>query len=1033
MSESIRLVRTPGPPTGTFAPDEAQRAVIAHDRGHLRVLAGPGTGKTSVIVAAAQRRIAAGQAAGELLLLTYGRMAAQELRERLTVGDQPVPVATTFHALAYRLLLADEPGLRLMGGPEQEAVLREIVRSTSHLPSALEVARDSRGLTDQLRAFIAQAQSRGLPPATTRGDDPVSRAAAAIYAEYLDVTALAATMDYSELIRRATGLLRQAPPESVRRLRTIFVDEYQDTDPAQVSFLRELAAHGAQIIAVGDPDQSIYGFRGADAEGILRFDDEFAMPSCRTITLSQTRRYGPQIAQVVARVVPRNALGSIPARQVQTHRSPSAVGASGMVAFRCYESEAAQAEHIADLLRRVQAGTSEVFSGLQVDWSQMAVLVRSAARDLPTLQRALSASGVPVEIVRDDLPVAKSPAVRPLLELLRAAANVDGGLTGQRSADLLGSPLAGMQSRQISRLARLLRRQAAVTSTGALPPAMDLVAQALGDPDLVAGIEASLARPVLDMAVLLDQVRGQIAAGRSASEVLHFVWTATDWPQRLRKQALAGGRRAREAHQALDAVMELFDQAEQMDRAFENVRSVHGLLEQIEQQAIPAAGDQQRPWNRNAVRLLTAHRAKGSQWPLVVVAGVQEGLWPDVRPRPTLLGQAMGWREQQLLDERRLFFVACSRASKALLVTAADAATDDGPKPSAFFTLAAGEQAPVRVPGRPRRPLTPEGVVAGLRQVLLDPQASPALRQAVWERLQTLRERVDEHGRPIFPWADPQRWWGHRTWTQNDAPWFAPDSPLALSASAVDRYVQCPRRWFLERRARAAEAASTKMAFGTLLHLCAEAVGSGELEPDEQQVAALLDSVWAGVGYEQGWQDRFERQEAQQATRRLLTWMKNCAGDFVAAERQFSTQIDLDGAEQVVVAGTVDRVDQMDGGLLITDFKTGRPITGKAGQQNIQLGLYRWAAELGALGVPQEAVAQLLYVRHDPPQRQIADGAKIIAQDGPDVEQWVRPILDAAASGIRAQVAVARPGDQCRTCVVCTSCPAMPQGAEVRP
>lgn len=1017
-----------------WQPDAAQRAVIEHERGHLRVLAGPGTGKTSVIVAAVRARLERGEPAGSMLVLTYGRMAAQELRTRLTVDALAVPVATTFHALARRLLFSGDPRLRLLGAPEQESVLHEIVRVSEHLPTEFEAARDSRGLTDQMRAFIASAQARGLGPGDLDDQDPLARAAGRVYGEYLDVMGLAGTLDYAELIRQARQLLATDPPASVRALRTIFVDEYQDTDPAQVRLLQQLAAHGAQVIAVGDPDQSIYGFRGADAAGLLQFDEVFALPSCTTIALGTTRRYGAELAEVAARVVPRNALGSIGVEQTKQHRAPQAAGPPGAAAFRVYETEAAQADHIADLLRRVHAGSSEVFADRQLQWSQMAVLVRSGSRDLPAFQRALTAAGIPVQIPQDDIPVFRSPAVRPLLDVLKAAADCDGGLTGQRAVDLLQSPLVGLESRQVTQLGRLLRRQAAVG--GRTPaPSSELIASAVLDPGLLAGLPEALAEPAGRLGFVVEQTRLAILAGQPASALLDLVWNATPWPRRLRREALGGGRRAREANVVLDAVMELFAQAERSDDAFEQVRPVAEFLAQLADQAIPAAPDQQRPVGREAVALLTAHRAKGSQWPLVVIAGVQEGLWPDLRPRPALLtgGVDEGWRAQQLLDERRLFFVACTRAQEALLVCAVKSSAEDGPQPSPFLSLAAGPQPIVEVPGRPRRPLTPTGVVAGLREILADPASSPALRQAVWERLLDLGDRRDDQGRRVFPWADPRRWWGSREWTHNDRPWLAPDEPLALSASGVESYVRCPRQWFLERRAKAGAPASTRMAFGSLLHLCAEAVAGGELAPDEQEIADVLDQVWTAIGYAPGWQERFEREEAQRATRRLLTWMKNTPGEFVAAEREFEVDVELDGGEQATLGGKIDRIDRVGEQLVITDFKTGRPITHNAAAAHIQLGLYRWISELGGLGVPQDAIAQLVYVRHDPPAKAADTGAKTLTQDSPDVAEWVQPVLDAVTAGIRAQQAPARPGDHCRNCALITSCPARPEGLEVRP
>lgn len=521
----------------------------------------------------------------------------------------------------------------------------------------------------------------------------------------------------------------------------------------------------------------------------------------------------------------------------------------------------------------------------------------------------------------------------------------------------------------------------------------------------------------------------------STVRILDQIWRSTDWPARLRRDALGGGRRAREANQALDAVMELFEQAEQMDRAFESVRSVAEFLDQVDQQVIPAAPDLQKGWNRQAVRLLTAHRSKGSQWPLVVVAGVQEGLWPDLRARGKLFtGQPdVGWREQQALEERRLFFVACTRASRALLVTAVDSSADDGPTASPYVTLAAGDLNIVTVPGRPHRPLTPTGVVAGLRQILDDPGTSPELRVAVWQRLLDLSQVSDARGLPIFPWADPRTWWGYRHWTQNPRPWFDADAPLPVSASTVDSYVQCPRRWFLEKRVRASQTATTSLAFGNLLHLCAQAIASGDLTPDAAAVAEVLDTVWHSVGYEPGWQAAYEREQAQQATQRLLAWMARLPGDFVGAEIEFDAELALPSGEALQVRGKADRVDAVDGQIVITDFKTGKTTPTKAEvAEHIQLGLYRWVADMGALGVDGQAVAQLLYLRQDPPRTQSEPGARVMRQDAADLS-WLTPVLEAAVAGLRAELAVARPGPGCRTCPVADSCPADPRGAQVRP
>ena len=198
-----QMIHPTGRGTGdeTFSPDAAQRAVITHADGHLRVLAGPGTGKTSVIVESVKQRLRSGQPAGSLLLiLTYGRLAARELRQRLTSGDQAVPVATTFHSLAYRLLASADPGLRLMGARSRRRCCARSSASRRTFPGA-GVGRASRGLTDQMRSLHRRAQSHwsaAAGAAHCRSDDG---SAAAVYAEYLDIMGFAGLMDYAELIR----------------------------------------------------------------------------------------------------------------------------------------------------------------------------------------------------------------------------------------------------------------------------------------------------------------------------------------------------------------------------------------------------------------------------------------------------------------------------------------------------------------------------------------------------------------------------------------------------------------------------------------------------------------------------------------------------------------------------------------------------------------------------------------------------------------------------------------------------------------
>ena len=266
--------------------DTAQRAVVdlvgRPGHGPLLVLAGPGTGKTTTVVEAVVARVAAGADPDRILTLTFSRKAAAELRERIsarlarTVAAQS---AWTFHAFAYALAgearAPEDLGrpLRLLSGPEQDVVLRELLagqlaEGSVTWPEDLLVALPTRGFADEVGGLIARARGLGLEPEQLRAMAYPARtdwvAAADFLAEYLDVLDAQGALDYGELVHRAVVLAESAEGRAMLRARydLVVVDEYQDTDPAQERLLHALAGDGRDLVVVGDPDQSIYGFRG---------------------------------------------------------------------------------------------------------------------------------------------------------------------------------------------------------------------------------------------------------------------------------------------------------------------------------------------------------------------------------------------------------------------------------------------------------------------------------------------------------------------------------------------------------------------------------------------------------------------------------------------------------------------------------------------------------------------------------------------------------------------------------------------------
>lgn len=1022
--------------------DADQRRVVEHSGGPLLVLAGPGTGKTSTLVEAVVHRVQHRRLAPEqVLVLTFSRRAAQQLREQITGrlgGTSRGPRAMTFHSYAYALLRRElgGPPLRLLTGSEQDVEVHrllagEIADGAARWPAELHPALPLKGFRAELRDLMQRAQERGLGGAELRAlGDKRGRAdwvAAggflAAYEARFDLDPSTQVIDQSCLVGAAAALLENDAllREQERAARVVvLVDEYQDTDPAQVRLLQALCHPGRELIAVGDPDQSIYGFRGADVRGILRFTDAFAQPSGESVPvvpLTTCWRSGAALLAATRSVASRLPRGPIDPAFRDLTPDPDVVPGPGSVQIRLAPTLSAETALVAEVLRR-----AHLVDGLA--WSEMAVLLRATPRSLAVLRRGLLTAGVPVAVPADEVPLAEEPVVRALLAVLTIALR-PGALDETAALELLTGPLVRADALAVRRLRRALRE---LEEPGAARPSGQVLVAAVSDPGVELLLPQRLAAP-------LHRVRDLLAAARvdgTAEDVLWSVWQTCGLAGTLERESLRGGPRGAVADRSLDAAIALFAAAARFVDRLPHL-GVLDFLDDVAAQEVPADPLSQRTPDGDAVRLMTAHASKGMQWRLVVVAGVQEGVWPDLRLRgsllgtPTLLDVAAGedsahadHRAGLLAEERRLFYVACTRARERLVVTAVSGGEGSEDRPSRFLgelglELPAPSASTVR-------PLTGAGLVAELRQVAATTE-DPVLREAACRRLARM---VRGDGAPRVPAADPDSWWGVAE-LSDTAPLVLAGETVRVSPSKVQAFDTCSLRWFLESGVGISSSTGPAQVLGSLVHaLCELASGADAL--GEAELHARLDQVLPQLDLGAPWEIGKHRQKALDQLAKFLRWAQANPRELVATELDVAVRLG-DDAE---LRGRVDRLERDDHGrAVVVDLKTGTKAKRHELVRHPQLGVYQLAVRLGAFvehGLTEPGGASLLQLK----ENKDADEQSQVALAADAEPDWAAELVQRVVAGMSAGDFPATVNEHCeRTCQVRSSCPAWPEGTGV--
>ena len=922
--------------------------------GPIRVLAGPGTGKTHALVdlyeQAVRRRLAA---RNQILVLTFSTGAAQEIANRIDErlqDDYGEAWISTFHSFCHRLLREHAPDRErlLLNGFQEWIVMRKVLDGLDPTElGSLAGVRRSDAFAHDLLAFVAlMKQNLVHPAALLLGAEATASARlqvlAGVYRAYQAQMAASNLHDFRDLISGAIELLQSNPAvlEVMRKkFRLILVDEFQDVDPAQFELLKLIAppASRPRLVVVGDPDQSIYGFRGTVPRLLSHDFVEFYGAHSRHLDVC--RRCSQQALDAGERLL----------RATQPGRAPrdlrSEVAAPGAAVVVAREADPVdEAFFCAREIRRLRSERPHL------RLRDFAIVLRSTTALGAPFEEALRALSLPYE-VRGWGATARNEVVRFLVGYLEALRRPD---DADAFENALASSLGGIGPRTVGRLRAYARERGrplkrvvnrlmyalATRDPGRYPLPWGEAAptEARPDPDFLAFLSPdeldALHRAMTVRERLLDRARNlPVAALAYAVLIEEGVMEKLlelQLPGEQRMEAIADLRSAVEGLEAIETVHERLHGAKPL---------LADLVGSLESLLAGAADDTQAAdGRRDAVQVMTVHQAKGLEFEVVFCSGFAHGLFPlAARPHPLLDADDRAWLagfkvgfmpswpsdpDGHLAEEARLAFVGMTRARSRLYITYADTYLREAGR-SAFLELADPE-AEVRQLTRASSRLEPSDVLVPREAEVLLASHPAALTQAVMARAAECGLDVDfladhEAGEPFEPYGPGRN--------------PAPVEIHHFSPTTLNDYLKCPRLyWFNHHPGLVEEPRSVAMERGGFLHEVLQDFHEHEEEwrplDSEQQrqwlEAALQRHLDQYLSRMEGVLDR--KREEKQVRSLLHNYIRAVTGmqlirrlRTLAVEKRF--RLEVDGVE---IVGKIDRVNDVgDGEVEVVDYKTG--------------------------------------------------------------------------------------------------------------
>ncbi|MGH2730829.1 MAG: ATP-dependent helicase, partial [Actinomycetota bacterium] len=995
---------------------------VDHGPGPLLASGGPGTGKTTALVERYVRLATAeGCSPDRILFLVPNRAQKIGLQDLLThrlLFDEglealiEVPVYT-WHGLAHHLvgrhydrLGYSEPPV-LLTSPEQWGDVRDALaaENEANWPHHRHLLRN-RGFVDEVVDFCIRAEQRLL-------DEGQLDALAAARPAWSDIVRFFKThrtrlrarsrIDYPTLLADATDLVANEEygvREALhRRFLHVLVDDGQELALVQQRMLHFLTTFttgtigGRSLVLVGDPDSAIETFRGAEPDWLDDFAKEFGDYS--TATLEKCYRLGEGLGRPALKMIERNGRAE--------HRPREFVGGAELEVRR-FGNLAAEVDAIARRLRLSHLTE-------HIEYKDMAILLTSPRAMLPALERALDAVEVPFSVSAPDRPLAREPVVRAFSALAQFAYEPEP--EAEELLELLRSPLIDLDDGVVRELERIAR----VSGTQ--------LAQLVQDPPAELGPDAAAKlRELLEL-------RNALYSKKDAPADVAFwvVWDRSRYCKELQERARASLDDP--ANRDLDALV-AFSRA--LGRFVERRHGEGTFKDYLE--AIGRADFGSDPWlpperAGGGVNVVSFHGAKGKEWAIVAVAGVVEGAIPKGRRATGLFDpyfldetDAAARAKRNEAEDRRVFYVAVTRASKRCLVTTSPGPSRRG-EPSRFIEELVDE-VPEIAPAQDLPPLTFAEAAARYRRVLADTTRPAAERIAA---LAAVAEtcRLD----PNCSAAQPSEWWWRWDWTeqpltirqqQAEADEDLPLDKLRTSYSRISTYDNCGLQYLYAVVLGLDPESSHNMAFGSWIHKVFEELETGAIPLTPQAAYARYEELFDDSVFPNKAVARQFKREGQVMIERYGKYLK--PGKAAVAETTF--RVDLDGNR---ITGRIDRVDAVGKNLVISDYKTSKSaITWDEARESLQLAIYYLAArsdeKLSALGEP--VAMQLIY-----PNAPLSRGDVAKRAQKPEEAEVALARLPELIEGVLKEDFRPDPEADCKWCRFKPICPLWSEGKEL--